>query len=50
LGILQDMRSRGGTQVDLFVTDGHEGLLGRLASSLPRPLANAAWSTSNAIF
>jgi putative transposase len=30
LGILQDMRSRGATQVDLFVTDGHEGLLGAL--------------------
>jgi len=27
LSILQDMRTRGGTQVDLFVTDGHEGLL-----------------------
>ncbi|GHO70622.1 transposase for insertion sequence element IS905 [Ktedonobacter sp. SOSP1-52] len=30
LGILQDMRSRGATEVDLFVTDGHEGLLGAL--------------------
>lgn len=27
LSILQDMRTRGATQVDLFVTDGHEGLL-----------------------
>lgn len=27
LSILHDMRSRGATQVDLFVTDGHEGLL-----------------------
>jgi putative transposase len=31
LSILQDMRSRGATQVDLFVTDGHEGLLGALS-------------------
>ncbi len=27
LSILQDMRTRGATQVDLFVTDGHDGLL-----------------------
>src|SRR5258708_3627851 len=27
LSILQDIRTRGATQVDLFVTDGHEGLL-----------------------
>jgi transposase-like protein len=27
LSILQDIRTRGATQVDLFVTDGHDGLL-----------------------
>ena len=27
LSILQDLRTRGATKVDLFVTDGHEGLL-----------------------
>ncbi len=27
LSVLQDMRTRGATQVDLLVTDGHDGLL-----------------------
>ena len=27
LGLLQDLRTRGATQIDLIVTDGHEGLL-----------------------
>jgi transposase-like protein len=31
LSILQDMRTRGATQVDLVVTDGHEGLLGAVS-------------------
>jgi putative transposase len=31
LSILQDIRSRDATQVDVFVTDGHEGLLGALS-------------------
>ncbi|WP_201377682.1 IS256 family transposase [Ktedonobacter sp. SOSP1-52] len=31
LSILQDMRSRGAIQIDLFATDGHEGLLGALS-------------------
>lgn len=31
LSILQDIRTRGATQVDLFVTDGHEGLLGAVS-------------------
>lgn len=31
LSILQDMRTRGATQVDLFVTDGHDGLLGAVS-------------------
>jgi putative transposase len=27
LSLLQDLRSRGATHIDLFVTDGHDGLL-----------------------
>jgi putative transposase len=39
LSVLQDMRTRGATQVDLMVTDGHDGLLaavGELFSATPR--------------
>ncbi len=32
LSILQDIRTRGATQVDLFVTDGHEGLLSAVSA------------------
>jgi putative transposase len=31
LSLLQDLRTRGATQIDLIVTDGHEGLLGAVA-------------------
>jgi putative transposase len=31
LSLLQDLRTRGATQVDLIVTDGHEGLLGAVS-------------------
>ena len=37
--MLQDLRTRGATQVDLFVTDGHDGLLAAVAelfSASPR--------------
>jgi len=39
LSVLQDMRTRGATQVDLLVTDGHDGLLaavGELFAATPR--------------
>jgi putative transposase len=39
LSVLQDIRTRGATQVDLLVTDGHDGLLaavGELFSATPR--------------
>jgi putative transposase len=39
LNLLQDMRRRGATQVDLLVTDGHDGLLAaadELFSATPR--------------
>src|SRR5712691_7129132 len=39
LSLLQDVRTRGATQVDLIVTDGHDGLLGAVAelfSATPR--------------
>ncbi len=38
--LLQDLRSRGATQMDLMVTDGHEGLLAAVSalfSATPRP-------------
>src|SRR5438128_1590371 len=31
LSLLQDIRTRGATQIDLIVTDGHDGLLGAVA-------------------
>src|SRR5207302_10498186 len=39
LGLLQDLRRRGATQIDLIVTDGHDGLLApisELFSATPR--------------
>jgi transposase-like protein len=39
LSLLQDLRTRGATQIDLLVTDGHDGLLaavGELFSATPR--------------
>ena len=39
LSLLQDLRTRGATQIDLIVTDGHEGLLSAVAelfSATPR--------------
>ena len=31
LSLLQDLRTRGATQIDLIVTDGHDGLLAAVA-------------------
>jgi putative transposase len=31
LGLLQDLRTRGATQIDLIITDGHDGLLGAVS-------------------
>ena len=39
LSLLQDLRTRGATQIDLIVTDGHDGLLaavGELFAATPR--------------
>ena len=36
--LLQDLRSRGATQIDLIVTDGHEGLLAAVADLFPATL------------
>jgi len=39
LGLLQDLRRRGATQIDLIITDGHDGLLaavGELFAATPR--------------
>ena len=32
LAVLQDIRTRGATQVDLLVTDGHDGLLAAVSA------------------
>ena len=40
LSLLQDLRTRGATQLDLIVTDGHDGLLaavGELFAATPSP-------------
>jgi putative transposase len=37
-GLLQDLRTRGVSQVDLIVTDGHDGLLAALADLFPATL------------
>ena len=39
VSVLQDLRARGATQIDLIVTDGHEGVLaavGQLFAATPR--------------
>src|SRR5256886_10886809 len=36
--LLQDLRNRGATEVDLMVTDGHDGLLAALSSLFPATL------------
>ncbi len=36
--LLQDLRNRGATQIDLLVTDGHEGLLAAIADLFPTTL------------
>jgi hypothetical protein len=41
--LLQDLRSRGATQIDLIVTDGHDGLLAAVRSCLPSRLVSAVW-------
>jgi transposase-like protein len=49
--VLQDLRTRGVSGIDLLVTDGHDGLLGcwrQSPLSFPPRFGNAAWSTNNA--
>jgi putative transposase len=36
--LLQDLRTRGVTEIDLFVTDGHEGILAAISSLFPTTL------------
>src|SRR5207248_9944815 len=38
--LLQDLRRRGATQIDLIVTDGHDGLLATVRNSFRQPLVN----------
>ena len=46
--LLQDLRTRGVSQIDLIVTDGHDGLLAAVASLFPPRLVSAAWFTNSA--
>jgi putative transposase len=46
--LLQDLRKRGATQIDLIVTDGHDGLLAAvwaLFASTPRQRWQVAYTT-----
>ncbi len=36
--LIQDLRTRGVTEIDLIVTDGHDGLLAAVASLFPATL------------
>jgi transposase-like protein len=49
LSILLDLRARGATQVDLIVTDGHDGLLAAVAELFARRRVSAVWCINNAM-
>jgi putative transposase len=49
LSLLQDVRMRGASQIDLIVTDGHDGLLAAVAELFAATRALAAWSINNAM-
>jgi putative transposase len=49
LSLLQDLRTRGAPQIDLFVTDGHDGLLAAVGELFAATLANTALCISNAM-
>jgi putative transposase len=42
-GLLQDLRTRGVSHIDLIVTDGHDGLLAALADLFPATLRQRCW-------
>lgn len=41
VSVLQDLRARGATQIDLIVTDGHDGLLAAVTELFPATLSFA---------
>lgn len=47
--LLQDLRNRGVTEIDLIVTDGHDGLLAAIQSLFTVTHANAVWCTNSAM-
>lgn len=49
LGLLQDLRTRGATQIDLIVTDGHDGVWQPPGNYLRLRLVSAVWCISNAM-
>jgi putative transposase len=47
--LLQDLRNRGVKELDLIVTDGHDGLLAAISSLFPATLRRAVSSTNSAM-
>jgi hypothetical protein len=47
--LLQDLRNRGVAEIDLIVTDGHDGILAAVALCLQRPHASGVWSINSAM-
>lgn len=47
--LLQDLRTRGATQMDLIVTDGHEGLLAAVSTLFSALPGNAVWCINSAM-
>ncbi len=39
--LLQDLRTRGVIEIDLFVTDGHEGILAAISSLFPATFSSS---------
>ncbi len=46
--LLQDLRTRGATHIDLIITDGHDGLLAAVPPCLRQHPVNDGWSINNA--
>ena len=47
--LLQDLRARGVSEIDLIVTDGHDGLLAAVSPSFQRRRVNVVWFTNSAM-
>ncbi len=47
--LLQDLRACGVSEIDLIVTDGHDGLLAAVSPSFQRRRVNVVWFTNSAM-